>query len=266
MGSVIVTWKGTCPRRKVQDELLSYLTVLSERNEALISGNSAKRPEFVEMLSRQRSEGLPVMPNVRRIDRDISGRILISTDIAVNHETLVAEADRLEIPHEKGGPRHSRHSLFRLKRLSVRGMDFRLFDPRGLYPGEDRIGFFFLESREAPFLDSRLAVVHDREWCSLSGLEPVRSADWFVQCPFIHLRYYMESWVDILLAWVKFFFMPDLYYCRYDEFSGYGKLSEEFAGLRHKLGEAAGKNQSFETILGAFEDEADRWVRDMKKW
>jgi len=61
-----------------------------------------------------------------------------------------------------------------LHELGVRGIDFRVFDPRVLYPSEDRFSFVFLESKEAPFLDGLIAAIDDREFTAkvyVSGLQ-----------------------------------------------------------------------------------------------
>ncbi len=48
-----------------------------------------------------------------------------------------------------------------------------------------------------------------------------------ITVPQIHLRYAWEKLMDDLLGWVKHFYLPDLYYWRYDEYPGY----EQYAGV-----------------------------------
>ncbi len=49
----------------------------------------------------------------------------------------------------------------------------------------------------------------------------IRSADWYVCTPNIHLRYYLEEWSDILLIWVKYFLVSDLHYSRYQALANF---------------------------------------------
>jgi hypothetical protein len=266
MGSVIVTWKGPCRDRDLQQELLSYLQTLAECSDARWSGPPPQRPAVLEILSRERAEGRLVLPNIRRFDEELSGKILVRTDLTSDPEALVAEAERCGVPHHLEDPLRPRHALLRLNRLRVRGLDFRLFDPRDLYPGENRMSFVFVESDAAPFLNGLLAAIDDGAWCRTHPLESIRTGDWYLQCPFIHLRYYLEEWTDTLLAWVKFFFMPDLQYWRYDDLSGYTRNREMFEELQSLVGAAHAKERVFAGILDSFEREADTWMREMTTW
>lgn len=48
----------------------------------------------------------------------------------------------------------------------------------------------------------------------LLAAEGVRAADWYIESPFVHLRYYLESWFDDFFAWIKFFYVPELCFTR----------------------------------------------------
>lgn len=262
MGSVIVTWKGRCPGRDTQDELLSHLEVLAQRNDARWSRPAPPRPAFLEIITQQRGQGLPALPNIRRYDQVLSGTILVRSDLVPDRQAFAAEAKRWGITPEPEDPSRPGHFVLRLNRLRVRGLDFRLFDPRGLYPGQDRMSFVFLECEDAPFLDGMLAAVDGPDWCASHTMDLIRSADWYVQCPFIHLRYLLEEWTDEFLSWIKFFFVPDLRYWRNDDLPGYGQHRGRLEEVQSRLGAAEAKNRAFADILDAFERETDRWVRD----
>jgi hypothetical protein len=79
-------------------------------------------------------------------------------------QRLYEEVQRLDVekvPIDAGGTeKHEPFSLnldpggaqlcLRLPRLGLYGMDFRLFDPRNLYPHADRMSFIFLHSTDLP--------------------------------------------------------------------------------------------------------------------
>jgi hypothetical protein len=154
--------------------------------------------------------------------------------------------------------RYSPLLALKLRRLHIRGMDFRLFDPRVLYPDEDRVSFVFLESESAPFLTGLLGFVHDRDRCVGSPNPYVRAADWYIECPFVHLRYYLESWFDDFLSWIKLFFIADLYFTRQDETDGVEKLRQALETLQARRGVSTTRKQSFNRLIEAFKEEADQ--------
>lgn len=262
MGSVIVTWKGQCPDRDVQSELLALLRRLALHHEARWAQTPSPRPRFVDLIAGHRSEGLPTRPTVRFFDQVLTGRILVCTDVSEDAPALAKEATRRGLSQDPGSP----HALLHLEHLQVRGLDFQLFDPRALYPGEDRMSFFFLESEDLPALNGRLAAVQERAMCALSRVESIRAADWYVECPYVHLRYYLEDWIDGLLAWIKFFFIPGLYYRRYETLSGYGAFQHMLDMLQASEGYPQARALFLEALLAGFEQEADQWNTQLKSW
>ena len=71
----------------------------------------------------------------------------------------------------------SRHApLIAIDQGRLAGLDFKLFDPRGLYPGEDRMSFVFLECPELPFLDGRLVEIASIEDCPRGENETLPAA------------------------------------------------------------------------------------------
>jgi hypothetical protein len=77
--------------------------------------------------------------------------------------------------------------------------------------------------------------------------------------PNIHLRYYLEEWFDSLMGWIKFFFIPNLHFERYEALSGYEVLREPLENLQRDLGYPEARDQMFGVLLDTFEREADGW-------
>ena len=258
MGSVYATWKGTCHDRQVRDELLGFAGELAGRNAPRWS-TALPRPSFLKYLTEVRRDDAPPLPDIRRFDGEIAGRILIGLDVDNDREGLAAEAASDGVEVLPLGPEDSRATFLKVDRAVLRGLDFRLFDPRGLYPGEDRMSFVFLES-EVPCLDGRLVAVTDGDRCRLSGLEAIREADWYLDCPSIHLRYYLEEWSDILSSWLKLFFVPDLYFWRYEDLPSFDNYRAMFGEFRDRYGDSAARRLIFDTLLDRFEESADEWI------
>jgi hypothetical protein len=105
--------------------------------------------------------------------------------------------------------------------------------------------------------------VENRHQCQVYQSAVISGAEWYVSSPSIHLRYYLEEWLDALLAWVKFFFMPGLDYGRYEPLSGYNEWSEVFAEQSEVHGRDRAKRSAFDHLLERFEAEADRWSADI---
>jgi hypothetical protein len=274
MGSVYVTWKGTCRERAAQEELVGFLRELAERSAARLRGPAPARPAFLEVMTAQRSEDLPALEPIRLFDQEITGRIVLDPYLVGDGQRLYEEVQQNKVPMvavEAGGTEKREPFCLNLSpsggqrclglpRLRVYGLDFRLFDPRQLYPNADRMSFVFLDSPELPALTGCLAQVEDHDQCRPYQSEVIRAADWFVSAPSIHLRYYLEEWSDYLLSWVKYFFVANLYYQRYDELSQHEAIRGAFAELCRAKGVACAKRAAFAVIMDNFEREADDWI------
>jgi hypothetical protein len=265
MPSVEVSWSGRCSSREKQMQLISFLSLLAERSEARLNGAAPPRPAFLQMLVDQRKQEVPPLPIVRRFDEEIEGKILVAPNLLTDEAHLIAEAERLGLSTV---PVSSQSScvLLTLDRVRIRGIDFQLFDPRNLYPAEDRISFVFLASEAAPFLEGCIAQVAAREFCALYDSPTVNSADWYLSAPSIHLRYYLEEWADYFLAWVKHFFIPDLRYWRGEELPNYDELRSVFETELGSLDFEVAKAAVFECVLEGFERQADEWISKMTSW
>ncbi|HVO92267.1 MAG TPA: hypothetical protein VMT22_05470 [Terriglobales bacterium] len=258
MSSIIVAWKGGCAERVRQDDLLSHVRLLAAENAARWKRAPRKLLSVQRILSQERGEGLPVMPDVREFDQEIDGRILVCADVAQEQKKFRAEAARCGISClQLDSDRYRPMTALKLRRLRIRGLDFRLYDPRVLYPDEDRVSFVFLESETAPFLSGLLGFVHDLDRCVGSVNPYVRAADWYIECPFVHLRYYLESWFDDFLGWIKFFFVPDLHFTRQQDADTYEGLRQALEKLERRMGIVHAREQSFARLIEAFKQEAD---------
>jgi hypothetical protein len=277
MGSVYVRWEGTCRDRAIQEELAAFLLELADRSAARREGPAPKRPAFLEQMTAQREEGIPPLEPVRLFDQELTGRIVLDPCLAPDGQALYDEVQRTEtetVKVEAGGTEKveafclslgsgNAQLCLRLPWLQVYGIDFQLFDPRGLYPDADRMSFVFLQSAELPSLDGCLAQVESREQCRPYQSEVIRTADWYVSAPSIHLRYYLEEWSDFVLGWVKYFFVPDLSYRRYDDLPQYEAVRTVIADKCQKEGDESTKRAVFRVLIEKFEAEADEWTQKL---
>jgi hypothetical protein len=261
MPSVDVVWKGNCRDPQIRYRLLGYLHRLAALSDNYLRQRQPDRPAILRLVSEQRGGGAPARSNIETIDHEVSGEILISSWIAPHPETLVArarEAGLTVIEPEGEGPH-----LITLDRVRLRGLDFKLFDPRGLYPGADRMSFVFLECPEFHFLDGRLVEI-------ALGEEPggaagsLQRGSIHLRSPSLHLRYYLEDWTDCLFSWIRFFLVGDFWWQRWEELEGYTDYRGVFGELQAERGSASAEEATFEAILGTFSQHAEHWIGEVR--
>jgi len=240
-------------------------------------GPTPKRPAFLELMTAQRERDIAPLVPVRRFDQEMTGHIVLDPCLARDGQALYDDVQRTKaetVTVEGGGTEKiepfcmslgssGAQVCLRLSRLRVYGIDFQLFDPRGLYPDADRMSFVFLQSPELPSLDGCLAQIESRDQCQSYPSEVIRAADWYVSAPNIHLRYYLEEWSDFLLCWVKYFFVSDLFYRRYEDLPQYEAIRTVIAEQCQKDGDEIAKGAVFHTLVGMFEAEADEWTQKL---
>jgi hypothetical protein len=246
MPSVIVSWSGQCSELFVRENLCWKLEELAELSHSYFE----------------------VPPSIRRFDHVIKGNILLSgslfsappssSNLVRVYESLPQEVDPLGFELRVAGPlgqklRKIHEDLFSLPQVDLYGIEFRLFDGRHLYEEDDRISFIFLRMEEYPELDGAIVYVEDRNQCQYYENEMIRQADWFLGQPHIHLRYYCESWMDMLLGWIKHFYIPNLNYWRYKELPGY----EIFSNIDPYDSEL--RDEFFEVLKEGFHEEVRNW-------
>jgi hypothetical protein len=275
MPSVGVSWSGSCPPT-LQEELVRLLARLADVNDELLRASPPPPNEFKTSFSEgfmtpEREASLRSRPNVDRIERTIAVPIEIDSGIFADYRQFHDGAEQYGIPVVAAGAPVAEEGLFTLnlnaprtrrsiclKGASIYGINFKVFGVGyPWYPGEDRISFVFLRCPRAPFLDGRVVdVFHRTEMPGLIRFETIRLADWYVEAPGVHLRYYLEDWINYFLAWVKFFFMPDLHWWAYENLPGYDRMRPEFEALQAKVGAELARSAAFEDVLAAFMREA----------
>ena len=265
MPSVAVVWKGNCREPRTRYRLLGHLQRLAQRSDEYLRLRQPERPRILGVSNEQRGGAPRARRNIESIDDEISGTILISSWISANPKALIASAREagvslVEDPEAKGPP------LIAIGHAKLRGTDFKLFDPRGLYPGADRMSFVFLECPEHPVLDGRLVEIATAEDCAASGSAALSGADLYLCAPSLHLRYYLEDWTDCLFSWIKFFFVGDFWWHRWAELQGYTDYRQVFEDLQADRGSENAEHAAFDAVLATFSQHAEHWIGEVEGW
>jgi hypothetical protein len=274
MGSVYVNWQGTCRERKTQEELVGMLRQIADLSAMWILGADSDSPEaqLSKLLWAGRQALAPELDCVRVFDTEIVGNIVLDPFLAVDGHALKADVDQGTVDMVSiaaGGTKKNEPGCLSLtldpgqvclvlKRLKLYGVDFRLYDYRNLYPQANRMSFVFIESPELPSLKGCLAQIEDKTQCQSYGSETIRSADYFVSQPNIHMRYFLEEWSDMLLSFVKYFFVQDLEYFRYESCMNYDVHEAAFEAGCEEIGREAAKQAAHKVLLQHFENAADK--------
>lgn len=263
MPSITVAWKGKCRDANARYRLLGYLHRLALVSDEYLRLRQPDRPHILKAMGELRGSEVRRHANIEAVDQAITGRILVSSLVSPDPEVLVASARRTGLPvldePEGEGP-----SLIAIDSARLRGLDFKLFDPRELYPGADRMSFVFLECAEHPFLDGRIVEMVPAKDCEASGEEILRGARVYLTSPSIHLRYYLEDWTDCLFAWIRFFFIGDLWWHRWEELQGYDDYRGVFEEVQSDRGGLAAEEATFEAMLATFRQHAEHWIGEVK--
>lgn len=239
-GSVVVSWHGTIAGGARQAEWLTSVRQVANWHEVRWNEVDERNERCLGALATLRgAPDVPVRPALRWFDEELIGRILVDPDVTGDEAVFRKEAARCGITLDEIETRGRIHVLLPLKRLEARGVDFRAFDLRGLYPGEERMSFVLLHSSEAPFLNGRIAALDERAFNRKTYAPPVADADWYVQSPSVHLRDYGEEWTAEFLAWLRYFFAPDFLYSHRDNESfRYARFLAPNAFLDERFGRA----------------------------
>jgi hypothetical protein len=265
MPSVIVAWKGSCRDARIRARLLGHLHRLASKSDEYLRSRRLERPPFLNLVNEQRNNGLRTRINIETIDRPIPGPVLVSSFISTSPEALIDSARQtgLTVINRCDG---AHAPLIAVDKGRLTGLDFKLFDPRGIYPGEDRMSFVFLECPEHPFLDGRLVEIAEVSDCPTSESETLPEASAYLATPSIHLRYFLEDWTDCLFSWVKFFFIGDFWWHRWEEMQGYADYRGVFQELQDDRGGEEAEAASFDAVLGTFSQHAEHWIEEVEGW
>jgi hypothetical protein len=256
MSSVVVGWTGRCPDPGARARLVGHLHRLAEINDSYLRSRLPER-SFASNGTLE-TRGKRRRANIEHVSQAISGQILISSGIVRDRRIFIdatREADLPAIDH----PEIDSASMTLLRDARLSGIDFRLFDPRQLHPGADRMSFVFLETTATPFLDGRLVQVDRGEECRDHEAPIIREASFYLGAPNIHLHCYLEDWTDLLFSWVKYFFVGDMWWRRDEEMQGYEDYREVFSNVQSTLGPDRAEQATFDAILATFAQHADQW-------
>ena len=102
--------------------------------------------------------------------------------------------------------------------------------------------------------EGTIVQIQGPELCQLYDDPRIKNADYFVKPATIHLRYYCEQWMDLLLGWIKHYFISNLHYRRYEDLSGY----PAFVG--RDPGNAAERDILWDQVLSGFLHEVSEWL------
>ena len=244
MSCVDVVWKGNCRDPKVRYRLLSYLHRLAHLSDGYL--RQGERPQ----LSLVGEGHTPPRPNIEVVDEVLSGPIMISSAIAPHPERLVARAREagLSVTEPDDGSPH----VIMLDEVLLRGLDFKLFDPRDLHPEDNRMSFVFVECPEHHFLDGRLVGVTKKDG-------EVHLAE-----PRLRLQTYLEDWTDCLFSWTRFFVVGDFWWQRHEELQGYADYRGVFEELQTTRGSDEAMEATFDAVLSTFTQHAEHGIDEVR--
>lgn len=254
MPSVVVSWNGSSPNRSEREHLIAALEPFAAASAALFPEPSPilrfdgpVEGTALVLLSRKLQETLRASVE----DRESTAEALRKCGGAL--VPLQGEADY-------DGEVRTRW-LLRLPNANLHGLQWRVYDPRDLYGGEDLAGFVSLVLPEAPLLDGLLFEVQTDLHYTLFDDPSLGPAEWRLAQPGIHLRYYLESWFDRFLAWVRFFHVPSLRTNGYQEDSGWPCFdrSARFRLRYEGLSRSELESRLAGELLEDFRQEAGSW-------
>jgi hypothetical protein len=213
MPSVVVSWSGACPQRAVRDALVGQLEPI-----AAVSRSYFDQP-----------------PEVAIFDGRVEGRIVVSDLVVDGCDAAVPIPDESdpgpapEVELRLAGPLNTTITilgpLYSIPYADLHGITFHLYDGRGFYPEEDLLSFVFatFPGDAAPY--SRMVEVLPADQLARATRSTIRQATCCLIKAQIHLRYYCEEWLNLLLGTIKYFYVPDLFWRPgREDCPGYAKL------------------------------------------
>ncbi len=266
MPSVITTWSGRCPERQKQNDLSRYLKVLAEINHGYWVAYPAPIAEINRAMHLAAGIAPLTGPTWREFDIRFQGRIVVSGDVVRrgSGDAKESNADLTGRMREAGLPTFTAEMYSAcytsISGCRLRGVDLRVFDPRRLYPGNDRLSFVFLSDTGFPLLDNMAVEVHERGIFASAPTRDLDGTDCYLSAPTLHLRYMHEAWVDCLMAWVKWQFVDDLCYWRNEDWPDAELYNGWFATTAEQQGEREARDVVFSKLCDEFIIECDTWI------
>jgi hypothetical protein len=217
MPSVVATWNGTCRDRQAQGQLVAHLDEIAAFSQAC--------------------RGLPV----NRIDRTITGNILLAPDLSRSADPKIA-ADHVG----------------RISRLQLYGIAVRPLFRFDRTSSEGSFDFTFVRASDHPSLDGVLVQLVEDGGLQDEDQRSLRGAAVRLRTPRIYLRYQFESWADKLMNWIRTYFVEDLRYWRWNPDRGH----DGAAFAPHDL---AKREEARRRLKEAYMDEAtsDEFLADL---
>jgi len=245
VGSVVVSWNGSCPQRPVRDALISQLEPIAQLSHSYFDGG----------------------PAISFYNEHVEGQVVVPEAIAAGYPAAVSILDEDDSGSSPGielrsaGPLHRgitiRGPLYQVPAIDLHGIAFRLYDGRGLYPDEDILSFVFATipgSAVAPH--SAMVEVLSADHRDRVNRAAAREATCCLLRPSVHLRYYCEQWINLLLGTVKYFFVPDLHWWAHEDCPGYPALEALFES---RAGDPASVDTAFDALVEGLRSEVDTW-------
>lgn len=215
MPSVMVNWWGQCADPAIRQGLTAKLLQLGRLSHSLFE---------------------PPLPEPREA-KPLAGRILVLSELFQAENQAGNASQFIELPA-----------------IDLSGLEFRFFDPRNIYKGEDRISFVFATLPGRPETAGSIIQVEEKDRCVLYDDPAIKAADYFIKRASIHLRYYCEDWIDGFLAFVKHYYVPDMKYWRYENLPGYA----QYTNLDPK--DADERERRWARVLSGFMQEAQAFL------
>jgi hypothetical protein len=189
--SVVVEWAGRCAEAAAQRDVLGRVEEIANISHGLF--------------------GAP--PTIRRYDHTLEGSIWIRERAFRVEPELAARLERVD------------DEYLLVPSACLHGIVFDLYDPRDLHDTE--VGFVFADIGFDPRLTGIL--VHPKDYRDPEPWQKYSApgSDWLLDGCHLHMRYLLETWMDGLLGWIKRYYMPDLWYWRYDDLPNYERYSGE---------------------------------------
>jgi hypothetical protein len=176
--SVVACWEGRCEDLALQTELVARVA---------------------ELAAFARAVTAPDRP-IERFDGVIEGPILLEPGL---------------LP--AGHPAVGEDGFGRLPRLALHGVSVEPRFAYKRYPGHCTVDVVFVRDPSLPALDGRMVSLKRGEPLALYDSQTVRAASAYIASPSIHLRYQYESWLDVLMRWIKAHFVETLWYWRHED-------------------------------------------------
>lgn len=261
MPSVNVVWSGALPRGRARDALVRHIGELAAVTRRARYTLPAPVTWFAQRITGKVlvNPGLCANADLERWD-GLGSVVPVMTCPEGAEEPALAVGDGIRIslgnPFARGARFSGTEQYLRLEEAWLSGVEFAL---PTLY-GDGRVSFMFLDLPKVPALDGKLVLAENARECKKYRAPLVQGADWYINQPSIHLRYRHEPWMDLLLAWVKLFFIPELWYWRHTDLPGYRDLElrvEAALDMRRGARRSHLQSEEFEKVLRGLSDELD---------